>query len=631
MIRIKFCIIAIIMSVLLILFIEPYFPPVQAAPAADTGYALQFDSAKSQYVTFGRATGPHGYLYLKDSNPLWSTENPFGVGKYSLSFNPIFTYLIYFGPGSDLGLKDFTIELWFKKGTNSISTKTGGGISAIPIITKGGNYFFGLKPDGTLIIEFQDTNSAFHSLYGTQAVSTGWHHAAASYNSTTGDYVLFLDGNIYIEQNLTDHPIPITSSTHFAIGTKITPPVGLGNINSSGWYAGNLTEVRLWNVARTLNQIRTYQSSKLEAPYNDPTLTARWGLDEGSGKSINDTANNAKPTLGLETFTLETWFKRTGSGIASTLDDSIKIVPLITKGVAEGDGGLYDINYFLGFKESTNEITFLYEDSGLGVDHVLSTAVKIGVDEPWHHVAVTYDGQVVKIYLDGVLDPNTLSTTLQPQSRSIAYVALGSALCTRGLPASEVHPTPAYFTGLMDETRIWSIARTQAEIRSTINTKITSGTGLVARWGMDEGTGSVISDSINQFNGTLVGTSGPTFVQPGAPFNAPTAVTVASFSGSSVINIVQLRWETASEEGLVGFNIYRSGTNMPEEQKVNDELIPALHPGQLTGDSYEFTDIASLFQRYTYRLELVKTDGNWPGPQVDVVTGFRMFLPVLGN
>ena len=42
------------------------------------------------------------------------------------------------------------------------------------------------------------------------------------------------------------------------------------------------------------------------------------------------------PGLGLQNFTVETWFKRTGTGVAvSTGTNGVTAVPLVTKGSAE--------------------------------------------------------------------------------------------------------------------------------------------------------------------------------------------------------------------------------------------------------------------------------------------------------
>ena len=52
-----------------------------------------------------------------------------------------------------------------------------------------------------------------------------------------------------------------------------------------------------------------------------------------------------------------------------------------------------------------------------------------------------------------------------------------------------------YFQGVLDEVRIWNVARTQADIISTINSELPSDTGLIGRWGMNENSGTSIVDS----------------------------------------------------------------------------------------------------------------------------------------
>jgi hypothetical protein len=120
-----------------------------------------------------------------------------------------------------------------------------------------------------------------------------------------------------------------------------------------------------------------------------------------------------------------------------------------------------------------------------------------------------------------------------------------------------------------------------------------------------------------------------TLAQINALFLSPTAVNLASFTGFSLGSTVHLAWTTASEEDLVGFNLYRSESASGEAKLVNSSPIPAQNIGQLTGASYQFTDIVNLGQHYFYRLELVKQDGNWPGPQVGVKTGYWVHLPLL--
>ena len=130
----------------------------------------------------------------------------------------------------------------------------------------------------------------------------------------------------------------------------------------------------------------------------------------------------------------------------------------------------------------------------------------------WHHAAVTYDGSTWKLYLDGSLE---------------TYSSCGPAGALQFDPAGclgamilATDVAVGQFDGVLDEARVWNIARSQAQIVSGINSELTSGTNLAARWGLNEGTGTNINDSVSTpapATGTLTGT-GATWV-PGAPFN----------------------------------------------------------------------------------------------------------------
>lgn len=61
----------------------------------------------------------------------------------------------------------------------------------------------------------------------------------------------------------------------------------------------------------------------------------------------------------------------------------------------------------------------------------------------------------------------------------------------------------------MDEVRIWNYARTQAEIQSAMMQEIATPTaGLVARWGLDEGAGTVVYGTAGTgIHGSIVGSA----------------------------------------------------------------------------------------------------------------------------
>lgn len=222
--------------------------------------------------------------------------------------------------------------------------------------------------------------------------------------------------------------------------------------------------------------------------------------------------------LSTQNFTIETWFKRTGTGTANTTGTGgINIIPLIAKGSQEADGSNVDANYILGIQSATNVIAADFEEgtgsTSTGLNHPI-TGTTIITDNVWHHAAATFENGVFKIYLDGVLEASVnLSSSVFPQGASIQHAALGTMINSTGT-------TFGKFQGLLDEARIWNYERTEAQLRSTINTQITtSQSGLLARWGLNEGSGTTVNGSAGTaFTGTITGT-GWNWITPGSPFN----------------------------------------------------------------------------------------------------------------
>ena len=97
--------------------------------------------------------------------------------------------------------------------------------------------------------------------------------------------------------------------------------------------------------------------------------------------------------------------------------------------------------------------------------------------------------------------------------------------------------TVGRFQGVIDEARVWDHARTGPEILASKNSELTSGSGLVARWGLNEGTGTTVGDSIATVaDGTITGT-GYAWVAPPAN-TAPVAVADAYYTPLNTAKVV---------------------------------------------------------------------------------------------
>ena len=129
-----------------------------------------------------------------------------------------------------------------------------------------------------------------------------------------------------------------------------------------------------------------------------------------SNKAIDFGGTNAYVTFGAgrrarrQMFTIETWFRRDGAGIATnTGTGGVVAVPLVTKGMAETEGGTVDMDYFLGIRGSDGVLVGDFEDTATGLNHPVAGATVIAADGVWHHGAATYDGTTWRLYLDGAL------------------------------------------------------------------------------------------------------------------------------------------------------------------------------------------------------------------------------------
>ncbi len=110
----------------------------------------------------------------------------------------------------------------------------------------------------------------------------------------------------------------------------------------------------------------------------------------------------------------------------------------------------------------------------------------------------------------------------------------------------------------------------------------------------------------------------------------PTAVVIGSFAATVAPPGVVLSWETLSEHGCLGFNLYRSDTPQQLGERLNDALIPSRSPGGGQGARYSFLDgTASAGVTFYYTLEHIEvTGGQSPHGPVRVTPRWQ-YLPLI--
>lgn len=129
------------------------------------------------------------------------------------------------------------------------------------------------------------------------------------------------------------------------------------------------------------------------------------------------------------------------------------------------------------------------------------------VTSTWQHVAGTWDGNFIRLYIDGILMSETIASGTNIISNS-NDISIGSKF----ISSPWFTGYGETFTGLIDEVRIWNTARSQCEINTYKDCEIsTTEIGLLANFhfnqGVDASTNSTetnLMDAMGSNNGTLL-------------------------------------------------------------------------------------------------------------------------------
>jgi len=126
----------------------------------------------------------------------------------------------------------------------------------------------------------------------------------------------------------------------------------------------------------------------------------------------------------------------------------------------------------------------------------------------WYHIAATYNGSSVKLYVNGCLVADSAFTGTLVQNNLITAI---------GTQSSNINAE--HFRGHIDEVRIWNVARTQAQILANMNNlpNPTTQVGLLAYYKMDNNYQNLQGNAT--FNGIAQGT--PAFDTEAATISVP--------------------------------------------------------------------------------------------------------------
>ncbi|MFN0214540.1 MAG: CARDB domain-containing protein [Saprospiraceae bacterium] len=441
---------------------------------------------------------------------------------------------------------DFTIEAWIyprNKGDFARIIDFGNGAGAY-------NVWLGYEGgSGRIALEVFNPNGTRLTAPNPLTLNQ-WTHVAATVSGTTA--TLYYNG------------VPVISGTmqQPANVLRMSNYIGKSNWGFDAYLNAYLSDIRIWNYARTQAQIDAEKNHPLPGPL--PGLIANWRLDQ-SGTEATDASgqgqngilqNNAHFIAATRPpgFFDQSDTDADGTGNACDGDDdndgtpdSLDCQPQnplihlfateICDNIDNNCNGFIDegvngtVNKALLF-DGANDKVFVGTNSVFNSDFVTVEAWTkptsaqqwraimskrncctgsdfqwslqtdplkmsfgafgtlgggIAVDpndlptNTWVHYAGTYDGDSVRLYRNGVLVKSVKGGG--PLIQTPYPVMFGS----RDFNAD-------FWPGIIDEVRIWNVARTGDDIKNNMNVALTQAPGLIGYWDFNEGSGSVAHD-----------------------------------------------------------------------------------------------------------------------------------------
>jgi len=382
------------------------------------------------------------------------------------------------------------------------------------IITKGDAW--GLTCYSNLVVfRTRDNTGVTHDLATSQPwVTNHWYHLAATFDGR--QKIIYVEGTVAAsalwQASLATNQYPVLFG-----GSADTP--------SSNYFHGDLDNVRIWSIVRSQADLQNCRTRRLRG--SEPGLLGDWRFNDNAGTNLM--------TLDSSAGALHAWLRQPGSppvqvsglGFGPPLPGSLALrfngfdqyavlpsptdhrfdladagtietwvyfdfspdqrVGLVSKGATNGWELALDPNGKVVFR--TEGLTGPDPANPANQAPAPELTSKTRLDPgTWYHAAAVWNQSAgsKEIYLNGVLDASAtnLQGTITPSGAPVHFAARPAETSRQG-----------YFDGVLDEVRLWSIAREGTRISANFGRDL-NGTepGLAGFWKFDEGSGLVAGD-----------------------------------------------------------------------------------------------------------------------------------------
>ena len=408
-----------------------------------------------------------------------------------------------------LWVSNYTVEVWLKP--DGVPDEVWKGIFG----KAGPNYNIWLKNTGAIAHRYQTTAG---NDIGTETDDgvvkwDKWQHIAITNDGKNAK--IYVDGKLKAEEAVNE-PLVIAQTPLF-IG--VIPEEEAHTKD----FKGHLTEVRLWNHVRSQDAINDNMFYRLTG--GEQGLAGYWPLNsvdqnntvgdqsgnENNGKVYGAVIEGQLPYLeeDQEADKRQSVLKCTGTNKGSYVEQSayttgveISKESMTVACWAKSDsatwqnhGGLvnnYNNAFHLHPENGTQNLQFWIQSNGWR--STVCDLSSIGIDiTQWHYYTGTYDGQSIRLYVDGEEVSSTLHDGTIDGFSTWFYIGYNYNA------VKEVGSKRGYFLGKLTEIAIWDEALNGSEIKRAMLHRLSGEEqGLVHYFPLNEGQGKTFADIPNE-------------------------------------------------------------------------------------------------------------------------------------
>lgn len=375
----------------------------------------------------------------------------------SISFDGASSYLET-PAGINLADKSYSLEFWAGKEIGATGT----------VLAQG------LNETQNLAVRFTDTDVQVEvngSVYSTtNTLDDGsWHHWAVTYDNSSKVLTVYGDDQVLLETTAE----PTSASGAFKMGRAAN--------SNSDFFTGKIHDVRIWKRALSFTDI--VETMNVQLSGNELGLFANWPMNEGEGSLVKEVVHSRHAENHAQWLVEPASSAYAFNGIDQALIANTGSIPLTKemdltielwfKGNAQGSDAYLISNGNTVMDVCLPEKTMGVKLTADGRIAIESNGTSLAsaqsyTDNQWHHMAFVINRRAyATLYIDGEKVNSLPAPDMGAMESAFAYVgALGY------VDNAQNHQLSNYFSGNIDEVRIWNTARKQEQIELYQNTRL---------------------------------------------------------------------------------------------------------------------------------------------------------------